>query len=84
MKETAARQRAEGLRRDLEFHNLRYHQLDAPLIADAEYDRLMQELLALESEHPGLITPDSPTQRVGAPPAQAGQSSGNRNVKIVT
>ncbi len=71
MKETAARQRAEGLRRDLEFHNLRYHQLDAPLIADAEYDRLMQELLALESEHPGLITPDSPTQRVGAPPAQA-------------
>lgn len=65
------RQRAAELRRELEFHSLRYHQLDDPLIADAEYDRLMQELLALESEHPDLATPDSPTQRVGAPPAQA-------------
>lgn len=67
----SARQRAAQLRQDIEFHNLRYHQLDDPLIADAEYDRRMQELLALESEHPELRTPDSPTQRVGAPPAQA-------------
>jgi len=67
----SARQRAAQLRKDIEFHNLRYYQLDDPLIADAEYDRLMQELLALESEHPELRTPDSPTQRVGAPPVQA-------------
>lgn len=67
----SARQRAAQLRQDIEFHNLRYHQLDDPLIADAEYDRLMRELLALEREHPELRTPDSPTQRVGAPPAQA-------------
>jgi len=65
------RQRAAQLRRDIEFHNRRYHQLDDPLISDAEYDRLMQELLALEREHPALQAPDSPTQRVGAPPAAA-------------
>ena len=44
--------------------------LDEPEISDAEYDRLFDELRALEEEHPELITPDSPTQRVGAPPSE--------------
>src|SRR5439155_2508288 len=47
----------------------RYHVLDEPEVSDAEYDRLFDELKALEEEHPDLITPDSPTQRVGAPPS---------------
>ena len=65
------RQRAAQLRKDIEFHNRRYHQLDDPLISDAEYDQLMQALLALEHEYPELLTPDSPSQRVGAAPAAA-------------
>jgi DNA ligase (NAD+) len=65
------RQRAGQLRQAIEFHNRRYHQLDDPLISDAEYDQLMQALLALEREHPELQTADSPTQRVGAEPAAA-------------
>src|SRR3954467_3611545 len=48
----------------------RSHGLDEPEISDAEYDRLFDELKALEEEHPDLITPDSPTQRVGAPPSE--------------
>jgi DNA ligase (NAD+) len=67
----AARRRAAELRELIEFHNVRYHQLDSPLISDAEYDALMRELLDLEREFPELITPDSPTQRVGAPPVKA-------------
>src|SRR5690606_16467878 len=59
----------EQLRREIEEHNYRYFVLDAPTIPDAEYDRLMQRLRALEAEHPELVTPDSPTQRVGAAPA---------------
>lgn len=62
--------RIEELRRQIRYHNYRYYVLDAPVISDAEYDRLMQELVALEKSHPELITPDSPTQRVGAPPAE--------------
>lgn len=58
----------EQLRREIEEHNYRYFVLDDPSIPDAEYDRLMQRLRALEAEHPDLITPDSPTQRVGATP----------------
>ncbi|MCR5664430.1 MAG: NAD-dependent DNA ligase LigA [Oscillospiraceae bacterium] len=53
------------LRRELEYHNKLYYVLDAPEISDYEYDMLMQRLKQLESEHPELITPDSPTQRVG-------------------
>lgn len=53
------------LRRELEYHNKLYYVLDAPVISDYEYDMLMQRLKALESEHPELVTPDSPTQRVG-------------------
>ncbi len=61
-------ERAAALREQLEYHNYRYYVLDAPVISDAEYDRLLNELKALEAEHPELATPDSPTQRVGAPP----------------
>lgn len=61
--------RAARLREEIERHNHRYYVLDDPLISDAEYDRLFRDLQALEAEHPGLRTPDSPTQRVGAAPA---------------
>jgi DNA ligase (NAD+) len=63
--------RAEDLRRRIDRANHAYYVLDAPEISDAEYDRLFRELQALETEHPALRTPDSPTQRVGAPPASA-------------
>ncbi|NLW24260.1 MAG: NAD-dependent DNA ligase LigA [Clostridia bacterium] len=58
------------LREEIEKHNYQYYVLDNPLITDAEYDRLMQELLALEKEFPELVTPDSPTQRVGGQPLE--------------
>lgn len=58
----------EKLRRQIDEHNYRYYVLDDPSISDAEFDRLFQRLKHLESEHPALVTPDSPTQRVGAPP----------------
>jgi len=64
----APRARIETLRREIERHNHLYYVKDAPEIADAEYDRLFAELAQLESEHPGLASPDSPTQRVGAAP----------------
>ena len=59
------------LKETLERYNYRYHALDDPEVPDAEYDRLMLELRALEAEHPQLLTPDSPTQRVGATPVAA-------------
>ena len=62
--------RAAGLRREINRHNYRYYVLDDPEIPDAEYDRLMRELRRLEEEHPHLVTPSSPTQRVGAAPAE--------------
>ena len=61
--------RAAELRRDLHLHNHSYYVLDAPLVSDAEYDALLRELQDLEARHPELVTPDSPTQRVGAAPA---------------
>ncbi len=61
--------RAEELRRQINFHNYRYYVLDDPEVSDAEYDQLMQELRAIEADHPELQSPDSPTQRVGAGPA---------------
>jgi DNA ligase (NAD+) len=61
--------RAAELRRLIEHHNYRYHVLDDPELSDAAYDALYDELTALEADHPELVTPDSPTQRVGAPPA---------------
>lgn len=63
-----AEKRIEELRREIEEHNYRYYVLDDPVITDAEYDRLMRELIALEEAFPDLITPDSPTQRVGGEP----------------
>jgi DNA ligase (NAD+) len=64
----AAARRAAELRRQLREHDHRYHVLDAPAIPDAEYDRLFDELRRLEEAHPQLVTPDSPTQRVGGAP----------------
>ncbi|MDI6771565.1 MAG: NAD-dependent DNA ligase LigA [bacterium] len=66
-----ARRRVKKLREEIAEHNYRYHVLDAPAISDAAYDRLIRELRDLEERHPELITPDSPTQRVGAPPSAA-------------
>jgi DNA ligase (NAD+) len=63
-------QRLNELREQVDHHLYRYHVLDDPEISDAEYDRLYDELKALEDEHPDLITADSPTQRVGAPPSE--------------
>jgi DNA ligase (NAD+) len=62
--------RAAELRQMLDHHVYRYHVLDDPEISDAAYDALYDELVALEEEHPELVAPDSPTQRVGAPPAE--------------
>ena len=62
--------RAAELRETVARHDHFYHVLDAPEIADAEYDRLFAELLALEAAHPELADPDSPTQRVGGPPSE--------------
>ncbi len=68
-KQKAAR-RAEELKSQIDHHNYRYYILDEPEISDAEYDRLMRELESIEADFPELVTPDSPTQRVGAPPAE--------------
>jgi len=65
----ATRQRVEALRLQLEDANYHYYVEDDPQITDAEYDKLLRELQQLEVDHPELATPDSPTQRVGAPPA---------------
>ncbi len=65
-----ARQRAGELRQEINYHNYRYYVLDQPVISDAQYDKLLRELQQLESDHPELITPDSPTQRVGARPSE--------------
>lgn len=63
-------QRIAELREQLRYHLYRYHVLDDPIVSDAEYDALMRELRAIEEAHPDLITPDSPTQRVGAPASE--------------
>jgi DNA ligase (NAD+) len=64
----AVRKKVDSLREQIRYHNYKYHALDDPEIPDAEYDRLMRELQALELEFPELISPDSPTQRVGDSP----------------
>jgi DNA ligase (NAD+) len=66
-----AQARVAELKETLERYNYRYHALDDPEVPDAEYDRLMVELRSLETQHPELLTPDSPTQRVGAAPVAA-------------
>ena len=67
MDKSAARKRLEELRREIHRHNWLYHTLDAPEISDAEFDALMRQLLELEEKFPELVTPDSPSQRVGGP-----------------
>ncbi|MGB5621819.1 MAG: NAD-dependent DNA ligase LigA [Gammaproteobacteria bacterium] len=69
MTKAAAAKRATELRRLIDHHNYRYYVLDEPEVPDAEYDRLLRELQDLEAAHPELITPESPTQRVGHAPA---------------
>jgi DNA ligase (NAD+) len=62
------KERIEKLKGQLEYHNYRYYVLDDPVVSDTEYDRLMTELVALEENHPEFLSPNSPTQRVGAKP----------------
>ncbi len=70
MDKEQARQRIAELREEIHYHNYRYYVLDQPVISDAEYDRMFRQLEELEARFPDLITPDSPTQRVGAPPRE--------------
>ncbi len=63
-------QRAAKLRQELNYHNYRYHVLETPVITDGEFDRLLAELRELEEKSPELVTPDSPTQRVGSQPSE--------------
>jgi len=65
------KQRIDKLRTQINYHNYRYYVLDNPEISDAEYDALMRELRELEEKYPQFLTPDSPTQRVGAAPVEA-------------
>jgi DNA ligase (NAD+) len=69
MDKTNLRDRLEELRTEIRFHNHRYYIQNEPVVSDSEYDRLMRELREIEAEHPEWITPDSPTQRAGSPPA---------------
>ncbi|OGC83792.1 MAG: DNA ligase (NAD(+)) LigA [candidate division Zixibacteria bacterium RBG_16_43_9] len=62
------RKKIQELREKINYHNYLYYVLDSPEVSDAEYDRLFDELVELEKKYPELVTPDSPTQRVGAPP----------------
>ena len=70
-KETQAAKRVAELRREIEKHDRLYYEEAAPTISDRDYDRLYKELVDLEAEFPNLVTPDSPTQRVGGTPLQA-------------
>ena len=73
MSKAQATKRIEELRTELRRHEHLYYVMDAPVISDAEYDALMNELKGLETQHPDLVTPDSPTQRVGGKPAEGFQ-----------
>lgn len=68
--DSAIKAKLAKLRDQINEHNYRYYVLDNPSISDAQFDRLFGELQQLEAQHPELITPDSPTQRVGAKPAK--------------
>ncbi|MFQ5410330.1 MAG: NAD-dependent DNA ligase LigA, partial [Anaerolineales bacterium] len=65
-----ATRRAAALRHELNYHNHRYHVLQSPVISDGEFDRRLRELRELEEQFPELVTPDSPTQRVGSEPSE--------------
>ena len=69
-KTSSVKERHQWLCTEIEAHNYRYYQQAAPTISDQEYDRLLQELLDIEKEHPELATPDSPSQRVGGAPSE--------------
>lgn len=69
-KTSSVKERHQWLCAEIEAHNYRYYQQAAPTISDQEYDRLLQELLDIEREHPDLATPDSPSQRVGGAPSE--------------
>ena len=69
MEKSDLRIRLEALRSDIRYHNYRYYIQNEPVVSDSEYDLLMRELHEIEAEHPDWITPDSPTQRAGTPPA---------------
>ncbi len=69
--QTKLREKIEQLRAKINYHNYRYYALDSPEISDAEYDELMTELRHLEEQYPQFLTPDSPTQRIGAAPVAA-------------
>ncbi|MBI5328619.1 MAG: NAD-dependent DNA ligase LigA [Deltaproteobacteria bacterium] len=71
MKKNAIEKEIEKLRQEINLHNYRYYVLDNPVISDAGYDKLMRRLEELEAKCPRLITPDSPTQRIGAKPLEA-------------
>src|SRR5437660_11327609 len=64
----SVRKQIEELRRQIEHHNYKYYVEAAPEISDREFDRLLKELQEIEAAHPELVTPDSPTQRVGGQP----------------
>jgi DNA ligase (NAD+) len=70
MDDKALQQRYEELKQQINFHNHLYHVLDAPILSDAEYDRLVVELRQIETTHPDWVTPDSPSQRAGAEPSE--------------
>jgi DNA ligase (NAD+) len=70
MSDIDLRKRYEELKHEINFHNYRYHVLDSPVISDYEYDKLVNELRSLETNHPDWITPDSPSQRAGAEPLE--------------
>ncbi|MBI4744088.1 MAG: NAD-dependent DNA ligase LigA [Actinobacteria bacterium] len=72
-------EKVKKLRELINYHNYRYYVLDQPEISDAEYDRLMRELIKLEEQYPELITPDSPTQRIGVTPAEQFQPISHRS-----
>src|SRR5436190_14940319 len=67
----ALQRRLEELRQQINHHNYRYYALDAPEVSDAEYDALFRELRDIETAHPELASPDSPTQRIGTAPQDA-------------
>ena len=72
-RDQALKSRASQLRNEINSHNFRYYVLDEPIIPDAAYDKLFTELSTLEEQHPSLVTPESPTQRVGSAPARGFQ-----------
>ncbi|RJQ31350.1 MAG: NAD-dependent DNA ligase LigA [Actinobacteria bacterium] len=78
MEKEQLKKRAEELREKINYHNYRYYVLDSPELSDAQYDGLVRELVSIETKYPDLVTPDSPTQRVGAAPAEAFKSYEHR------